>query len=172
MQREITIPNGAKAALEGKKLTVEGKGQKLDREFDMREASMEVKDGKVVVTSVDESKKSRQVTGSMEGHVKNMFEGLEHEFVYKLKTEHKHFPLKITVKGERVEIGNYLGQKSVRSARIFPGVKVEVKDSEITVKGRDVEKTGQTAAGIENASKQSRLCDRKFLDGVYIVEKP
>ena len=171
-ERQVEIPKGAKVTLSSDTITVEGNGKKIEKLLDLRSVGLEIGDGKVIVKSVDEKKKSTQTAGTIAAIIKNMVLGTTQEFSYKLKVEHKHFPLKGTVKGDSVEIGNYLGTKSNRYAKIVQGAKVDVKGADITVKSNDKNAAGQTAANIEKASKPARLCDRKFLDGIYIVEKP
>ena len=56
-------------------------------------------------------------------------------------------------------------------AKILPNATVEVKGKEIIVKSHDKEAAAQTAANLENATKVRGKDERRFQDGIYIVEK-
>jgi hypothetical protein len=72
-------------------------------------------------------------------------------------------------------ITNLLGEKVPRVASLpWSPAEVEVKiggKSDVSVKGADREKVGQTAANIERACKIKNRDPRVFQDGVYIVSK-
>ena len=73
--------------------------------------------------------------------------------------------------GDRVEIGNFLGEKRSRFARIEKDVKVALGADEVTITGIDKESVGKTAANIEHATRIRERDPRVFQDGVYIVER-
>ena len=78
----------------------------------------------------------------------------------------------VKVEGNKINISNFLGEKIDRTAKIVPGVNVEIKGSKITVSGPDIEKTGQTAANIENAARVPKKDKRIFQDGIFMTSKP
>ena len=84
-------------------------------------------------------------------------------------TVYNHFPINVAVKGNNVEINNFLGEKLPRIARILPGVKVEIKGKDVFVRGSDKEAVGQTAANIEAQSRVSNKDRRVFQDGIFLV---
>lgn len=108
-------------------------------------------------------------------HLENMFVGVTKKYLYKMRLVHAHFPINSNIvdNNTRIEIRNYLGEKSIRSVKALPGVTIEkspnVKD-ELYITGPDIEKVSLTAALIH----QSTLCRnkdiRKFLDGIYVSE--
>ncbi len=173
MVREIEIPEGVSVEVSGKTVTVRGPKGVLTRTFNNEGITIEVKDGKVVVRALDDRRKHLANCGTVAAHIKNMIKGVQKEFVYRLKIVYAHFPIKVAVKGDKLEIQNFLGEKVPRYAKILPGVKVEIvgKDT-IIVKSIDIEKAGQTAANFEQATKTpTALDERKFQDGIYIVSK-
>ena len=107
----------------------------------------------------------------MAAHIKNMITGVTKGFTYKLKIVFTHFPVQVTVEGDKVVIRNFLGERAPRVAKIMPGVKVEVTKEDVIVKGIDIEAVGQTAANIEQATRIKEKDLRVFLDGIYIYEK-
>ena len=68
-------------------------------------------------------------------------------------------------------IGNFLGEKKPRLARILGETKVKVSGNEVVVSGISKEDVGQTAANIEQVTKIKRFDPRIFQDGIYIVDK-
>lgn len=105
-------------------------------------------------------------------HIKNLFEGAQHPFVYTLEACNVHFPMTLKVEGEKVVINNFLGERTPRSAKIFPSVNVEIKGAKITVSAHNRELAGQTAAAIERATKVRSRDRRVFQDGIFIVSRP
>ena len=105
-------------------------------------------------------------------HVRNMFSGLDKKFEYELEIVHVHFPITVKNDNNKLIISNFIGEKVARVATILPGIDVNVKGQKITVSGHDLEKTGQTAANIEKATKISKRDRRVFQDGIYITAKP
>ena len=170
--REIEIPNEVSVSVDGKTVTVTGPRGTLTRTFNNEGIDISVDDGKVIVRAVNLRRRSLANAGTVAAHITNMVKGVQSEWVYKLKVVYAHFPMKITVKGNVVEIVNFLGAKTPRHAKILPGVSVEVKGKEIIVSSIDKEAAGQTAANLEQATRKSPEFDpRKFQDGIYIVSK-
>jgi len=100
-----------------------------------------------------------------------MIKGANNKVIYKLKLVFSHFPVSLEVNGKELMIKNFLGEKSMRRAKILDGVNVKVSGKDLTVEGIDIEKTSQTAANIEQAGKIKNKDRRVFQDGIYIIEK-
>jgi large subunit ribosomal protein L6 len=92
-------------------------------------------------------------------------------FTYHMKIVFNHFPMKVAVKGDRVEVNNYMGGRAPRYANIVKGCTVKVNGTDITVEGIDIEACGQTAANIERSTMRTGFDKRTFQDGIYIVQK-
>jgi large subunit ribosomal protein L6 len=84
---------------------------------------------------------------------------------------HTHFPIKMEVKGGKILMHSFAGEKKPRSANIVSNVKVEVKGSNIIISGSNVEDVTQTAANVRLATHIKKLDNRIFQDGVYISEE-
>jgi large subunit ribosomal protein L6 len=80
--------------------------------------------------------------------------------------------MNISVKGDVVEIVNFLGEKKPRKSKILPGCEVQVKGKDIIVKGVNKEAVGQTAGNLERTVRTTNRDRRRFQDGIYIVKKP
>ena len=100
-----------------------------------------------------------------------MIKGATKGFEYKMKTVFSHFPIKTSVDGNNFVIQNFLGERSARRAEILDGVNIEIKGEEITVRGVDKEKVGQTVANIERATLVKNRDIRVFQDGIYKIVK-
>jgi len=109
--------------------------------------------------------------GSLEGHVKNLINGVTKGFVRKFKAIYAHFPVSFEVKGKEFIIKNFLGEKQPRKANIIGNTKIEVKGVEVTISSTNREHLGQTVSNIKGATKIKKRDSRVFQDGLYEVEQ-
>ncbi|MBN1159718.1 MAG: 50S ribosomal protein L6 [Candidatus Diapherotrites archaeon] len=168
---EIKIPEGVNITVEGKTVNVQSGEKKTSRTIKTKGIDVIV-EGDTVKILVPNERKSFVSTGITIGkHIENMILGVRKGFVYKLKINYAHFPIRAAVNGDVVDIENYVGRKQKIKSKIMPGAKVEVKGQDIIVSGISKEAVGQTAANMEEATKARRLCNRKFLDGIYLMER-
>ncbi len=172
-ERIIEIPQGVDVSVEGFKVSVSGKLGRIEKDFASPLFRNEVKiskgDGKVTVSCDSTKRKVKSVAGTIESHINNMISGVTNGYTYKLKIVFMHFPMTVKASGKEIAVQNFLGEKSVRSAKAVGDVKVEIKDDEITVTGYNKEDVGQTAANIERATKISARDRRVFQDGIFLV---
>ncbi|MBR9707175.1 MAG: 50S ribosomal protein L6 [Candidatus Diapherotrites archaeon] len=168
----VTLPEGFTATLNESRLEIAKAGKKMERNLAFRNTALKVEGNSIKISIPKENKKNRATAGSIRAHIHNMINGVENDFTYKLKVFYEHFPMKVNVKGDKVEIDNFIGRKKKIYAKILPEVKVNVQGQEITVSSPYKDRAGQTAANIETATRQTKLCDRKFLDSVFISYKP
>ncbi|OIO80524.1 50S ribosomal protein L6 [Candidatus Pacearchaeota archaeon CG1_02_32_132] len=172
LSEQIKIPEGIECKASGNKIEFKKGDKNSFVEIKLRGGEILVQDGNLILGHKRANKKELKIIKSDIAHIKNVFKGLNDDFVYKLEICNVHFPMNVKVEGDKVLISNFLGEKITRVSKISPGVKVEVKNKEIIVSGSDIGKTGQTAANLEKASKV-RVRDRRiFQDGIFITEKP
>jgi len=93
-----------------------------------------------------------------------------------MRLVYAHFPINTAIvdKNTALEIRNFLGEKIVRSIKLFPGVTInrsELIKDQLELVGNDLEAVSQSAANIHTAAKVPKKDIRKFLDGVYVSEK-
>ena len=103
--------------------------------------------------------------------MRNMAQGVSSGFLYEMKIVFAHFPMKVAVKGNVVDIANFLGEKTTRHANICGDSKVIAKGDKVTIEGNNVEDVGQTAANLEQATVVKGRDIRVFQDGIYVVSK-
>ena len=171
IKEEITIPESVKASLENNIITITGKGGTLSRAFTHPKLTIAVKGSAIEVACTNPRRKDKAFTGTVVAHLKNMIRGVSEGFEYSMKTVYSHFPIKKAVEENTFIIQNFLGERSARTAKILEGVEVQTKGDDVTVKGIDKEKVGQTVANIERATAVKRRDIRVFQDGVYRTSK-
>ncbi len=165
------IPEKITLKYEGGRITVEGPKGRVIKDLSHIPAEISIDNDKVTVKIPGRNRKAKALLGTVISLIRNAVEGVTKGYTYRLKIVFSHFPINVKVVGKEVVISNFIGERFERRAAIVGDVKVTVKQDEIIVTGIDKEHVGQTAANIENATKISRKDPRKFLDGIYIMEK-
>jgi len=171
LKEEIEIPEGIEVTLTKKTLNIKGEKGFLSREFSHPKIEIKIKDNKIILICKNPRKKQKALVGTFIAHINNMIKGTTKEFEYKMKTVFSHFPIKLTVEGNKFIIQNFLGERAARKALIIDGVNVDIKGDFVTVQGIDIEKVGQTVANIERATSVKNRDIRVFQDGVYRTSK-
>ncbi len=170
---EIEIPNGISASVEDKKIVMRKGSEEISRNLSPK-MKIEIKGNKIIVSSERTTRKEKKVFGSIKAHIRNMINGFEKKFKYRLQVASVHFPMTLNHDkntGELV-IKNFLGEKKDRRIKILPGVDVKINKDIIELESSDIEKAGQTATNIEKGTKVRFRDRRVFQDGVFIIEKP
>jgi large subunit ribosomal protein L6 len=169
--RKVRIPEGVTVRIEGNLVKVTGPKGMLMREMYYPNISLSSGDREFTITTESGRKKILAVCGTFAAHLRNMCRGVTEGYQYRMKVVYSHFPIQLKVAGDRLEIGNFLGEKRSRFARIEKDVKVALGSDEVTLTGIDKETVGKTAANIEHATRIRERDPRVFQDGVYIVER-
>ncbi len=173
----IPIPEAVAVTLHEKTVKVEGPKGTTERKlwYPGVRIRIDQKDegDEVIIESESARKEIRAIAGTYTSHIKNMITGVLEGFYYKLAIVHAHFPMQValTKDGNALAISNFLGERKPRIAKVFEGVKVEIKGKEIVVSGINKEAVGQTAADIEQTTRIKGYDPRVFQDGIYLVEK-
>ncbi len=170
MEETIEIPEGFKVEMDGMDLSLTKDDDSLKKRFNSPLVDIDVTDESVVLTTNGEDRKSKAMIGTYRSHIKNMIQGLQEGYTYKLQTVYAHFPMNVKVSGNKVIIQNFIGERSSREIKIIDGVSVSVNDDEVTVTGNDKEKVSQTAAMIEQKCKKGKRDPRVFQDGIYLTK--
>ena len=163
----IVIPKEVEVEVNGNTVVVKGKNGKVEKSFRGRGFKIERKGDAIAVEGGDGG---GMLAGTVEAHLRNMFKGVTEGFSHRLQAVHSHFPMSVEVKGDKVLIKNFIGEKKPRTANIVGETKVEVKGTDIFVSGPDKDAVGQTCANISSATAIKEKDSRVFQDGVYLVE--
>jgi large subunit ribosomal protein L6 len=171
MKKTVDIPEGVTVVQEGNNISVTGPKGSSVRELWYPGIVIALEENKVTVDSPNPRKKQVAMMGTIASHISNMINGVTGGYTYKMKVVYSHFPIQLKVTGDHLSIGNFLGEKKPRKAKIQGETKVETKGDEVIVSGIAIEDVGQTAANIQQATKIKRFDPRVFQDGIYMMEK-
>jgi len=160
----MKMPEGAKVAAEGSRVTVSGAKGAISRDFSHPDVKIAVKGDEVEVSG------PLAMVNTIESHLRNMAKGATEGYAKKVKILFSHFPVSVEVKGKEMLIKNFLGEKQPRRAKIMGATKVEAKWTEVTLSGPSKDDVGQTFANIKSATKIRNRDSRVFQDGLYQVE--
>ena len=171
IKEKISIPENITDTIEGNILTLKGEKGELSRQFTHPKIHIKIDKNLIEINGRDIRRKEEALIGTFIAHINNMIKGVTEGFEYKMKTVFSHFPIKTSVDGNEFVIENFLGERSARRAKILEGITVDVKGEDVSVKGIDKEKVGQTVANIERAAKVKKRDIRIFQDGIYRISK-
>jgi large subunit ribosomal protein L6 len=169
--RTIEIPEGVSVSFSQDLCTVKGPKGTVERKFWYPGIRIESRDGEIVVDADSSRKEQRAMVGTFTSHINNLITGVSEGFECKMKIVYAHFPMQVKAEGKTLIIGNFLGEKKPRVAKILGETKVKVNGNEVIISGINKEDVGQTAANIEQKTKIKRFDPRTFQDGIYIVQK-
>ncbi|MFB6203216.1 MAG: 50S ribosomal protein L6 [Candidatus Nanohaloarchaea archaeon] len=171
MEIKTEIPDGIDAEYDGEVLEVTDGDQEVSKKLNHALVNVEVDGDEIVFTTETDRKNVTSIAKSFRSHAENMIEGLEEEYVYRMKGVYAHFPMNIKKEDGEVVIENFMGERNPRRVEIMEGVDVEVDGEDLTITGPDKENVSQTAARIEQMSSKGSRDPRSFQDGVYILEE-
>jgi large subunit ribosomal protein L6 len=169
--QNIEIPEGVEVEIVENRVVVTGKEGKIEKEFNLANLSIEKKGDEIIIGNKKASKKEKRRMNTIAAHIRNMLQGVQGKFEYKLKICFSHFPITVEVKGNEALIKNFLGEKTPRKTKIPAGAEVKVEKDIIIITSPDVEVAGQAAANFENVTRIVKRDRRVFQDGIFITSK-
>lgn len=171
LSQEIKIPEGVEVKIDGKNVLIKGPIGELKRSLDFGRLEVIQEKGKLILQDKKATKTEKRMMNTLASHLRNMVQGVQEKFEYKLKICFGHFPFTVKIEGNKAIIKNFLGEKIQRESSIPEGAEMEINKEIITIKSLDKEIAGQAAANLEIATKVKGRDKRIFQDGVYILEK-
>ncbi len=168
---KLEIPKNVQVDLVNNTIKVKGPKGELQKELKLPHTEVKKENNYIAFKSKSLSRKEKRIINTYKSHIKNMFEGVNKEFTYKLKICSGHFPMTVEIKGNEFIVKNFFGEKIPRKAKILPNVKVAINKDEVNVSGINKELASQTAANIERATTITNRDKRVFMDGIWIIEK-
>jgi len=169
--RKIKVPEGVSISLSRDLFKVMGPKGTVERNFWYPGIKIDAREGEIVVDAESSRKEQKAMVGTFASHINNLITGVTEGFECKMKIVYAHFPMQVKVEGKTLIIGNFLGEKKPRIARILGETKIKISGNEVVISGINKEDVGQTAANIEQKTKIKRFDPRTFQDGIYIVQK-
>ena len=167
----VELPEGVTFSINNNEAKLSGPRGDLSRIFKHSMISLSEDNGNIKLVGKKLRRKEKALIGTWRAHLKNMAQGVSSGFLYEMKIVFAHFPMKVAVKGNVVDIANFLGEKTTRHANICGDSKVITKGDKVTIEGNNIEDVGQTAANLEQATVVKGRDIRVFQDGIYIVSK-
>ena len=169
LTREIEIPEGIEIEVKENEAIAKKEGKENRKIF--FKTKIEKSDNKIILKTERSTKREIKQINTNVSHIKNMLQGLQEKFVYKLQICSVHFPMNVSIKDNELVIKNFLGETKERKTKISPKVDVKIEGEMITIESHDKEAAGQIAANIEKTTVIRGKDKRIYQDGIYMVEK-
>ena len=169
--KELPLPDNVNASMNEEFLLIKGPNGELRREIKHHNISIRAGDKKIVLESEKGLKEDKKIIGSLEAHVKNMISGSMQSHTYTLKICSGHFPMNVSVSGNKLAIKNFLGEKVPRTLQLKEKAEVKIEGDIIRVSSISKEIAGQVSADIEQLTRRPGFDTRIFQDGIYIINK-
>lgn len=167
----ITLQEGCTFTHDKKIMMVKGPKGELTRILPDKKIKITNEGKDLILTYTDATKREKRMLFTTRAHIKNMLKGVVEGFTYKLKICSGHFPMNVSLKGDTIEIKNFIGEKVPRTLKIKQGASVKIDGTEIIVESTSKEIAGQVAGSIEKLTKRPGFDKRIFQDGIYIIDK-
>ena len=142
-KQPVPIPDKVEVQKEGRTISVKGPKGSLSRTFHP-DVTVEVADGKVLVSIGKKDRKTRALWGTTRAHIANMVQGVSSGFERVL--EINGIGYRAEVKGDTVEFN--LGYSHPIRFRLPEGVSAKAEKPGLRLFGIDKEKLGFAAASI------------------------
>jgi large subunit ribosomal protein L6 len=168
---KIEIPSDNQLELDGMKITIKGKNGEVIKQFKMPRFVFTKEGNSLLITCKNYKFSDKTNFFSIKSHIKNMVQGANEQFMYMLKICSSHFPMNVSLSGDKFVVKNLFGEKVPRVLIIKKGAKVEIKGNIVEVTGNNLEIVSQVAADIEQLTRITGRDRRIFQDGIYITHK-
>ncbi len=168
---EIDIPEKVEVKFDKKQIVVKGPKGESKKLLINPHINMEVKNNKVIMDCKKATKNEKKIMHTFRAHIRNLLKGVVEGHTYKLKICHSHFPMNVSVLGNKLVVKNFLGEAKPRELKIKDGAKVKVNGDIIEVESHNKETAGQVAGDIELMVRITNRDKRRFQDGIYITSK-
>lgn len=148
-KKEINIPDGVEAKIDGKKITV--KGQKGELSLDLAAGVTAIHEGKVIKVAVKkpDEKRFRSLWGLSRNLIANMVTGVTQGFSKQLEVNGVGY--RAAVSGAKLVLN--VGYSHPIEYFIPKEIEVKVEKNIITISGADKQQVGQVAAEIRDIRK-------------------
>ncbi len=166
---EFEVPDGVELGLQDYTITVKGPKGELTRVLKNNYVRVDLDSRKVTIKASKQNQHTRGIAGTWKSLITSMARGVQEPYQYEMKIDYTHFPMRVSVRGQKVVIENFLGERSPRQASIVGNCSVSVKGDRVFVSGIDKYEVGETTANIERATNIKGFDLRVFQDGIYLI---
>src|SRR5690349_19535710 len=129
---EIPIPEAMKAEVREDTIIIRGKLGTLKKNIRKLPVVVVIQDNKIIIRPRGTRKRDLAITNTAKSIITNLLTGLEKGFTYRLKIVSAHFPISVKVRGDKVYVENYFGERSPRVSQI------RGEETKVAVVGDDV----------------------------------
>lgn len=169
-EERAELPSSVKAEVLVRSILLKGpKGE--DSEVIPKNVSVKVEGNELVMFSKNSTRREKRLIGTLAAHVKSIIHGLTEGCVYKMKVCSGHFPMNVSISGNKLIVKNFFGEKAPRTLEFPSTVKIKVNGDEVVIESYSRKIAGQIAANIEKLTSRTKYDRRVFQDGIYIVSK-
>ncbi len=169
-EERAELPSSITLQVIGKSVILKGpKGE--DSETIPKNVFVKVEGSEVIIFSGDSTRREKRLIGTLAAHIKSMIHGITEGCTYKMKICSGHFPMNVSVSGNKFIVKNFFGEKSPRTLEFPSNVKVKVNGEEVIIDAHSRKVAGQIAANIEKLTSRTKYDKRVFQDGIYIISK-
>lgn len=167
----IEFPEDVELTVKERVLTVKGSLGEVTKEMKMPRFIFTQEGNKLTINCKDYNVYDKRNLSTVKAHVANMIKGAQEGFEYKLKICSSHFPMNVAISGKKLVVKNLLGEKVPRELVLKDNVDVKIDNTEIVVKGANIELVSLVASDIEQLTRIANRDRRIFQDGIYITHK-
>ncbi len=171
IQTDIEIPTGVEVSKQGATILVKGPKGEVSKQFVSKKITIAPEGNKISLSVKDATKREKKLFNTFKAHLTHMIVGVLEGHDYKLKICSGHFPMNVSLKGDVLQVKNFLGEAYPRTLKIKQGATVKIDGEFISVSSPNKELAGQVSADIEQLTRITNRDLRIFQDGIYIVEK-
>ncbi len=171
MVLEVMLPQGITAQLKEGILAIKGPKGEAAHSIEERKLHLSIQGNKITISGKRATQRDKMMIGSVEAHIKNLIRGVQEPYKYALKVCSGHFPITVTISGDKLTVKNFFGEKVPRILHLKKGAVVKVEGDNITVESATKEIAGQISADIEQLVRRPGFDTRIFQDGIYITSK-
>ena len=146
----VIVPDGVNVTINNGNVAVKGKNGELSCHYDADHVSVELKEGKVVVSPKAETKEARALWGTTRANINTLVKGVHDGFTKELELVGVGY--KARVEGSKLILS--LGFSHDVTIETPKGLKITcASPTQISVFGADKQLVGQTASEIRNWRK-------------------
>jgi len=151
-KQPINLPSGVTITIKGNLVTVKGPKGELKKELALENVKVDIQEKEVIVTRVDDSKKSRSMHGLIRTLISNMIEGVEKGFEKRLEIVGVGYRAQANKNKITLNLGYSHPIELVADSNIEMEMDKDAKNT-IIVRGIDKQVVGETAAKIRSYRK-------------------
>ena len=146
----VIVPDGVNVTVNNGNVSVKGKNGELSCHYDVDHVSVELKEGKVVVSPKAETKEARALWGTTRANINTLVKGVHDGFTKELELVGVGY--KARVEGNKLILS--LGFSHDVTVETPKGLKITcTSPTQISIFGADKQLVGQTASEIRNWRK-------------------